>query len=49
MLDAYDLHLEESLARVKEAVSGISDASTDDIIVKDCYSIRGIQQSEPWR
>ena len=47
--DAYDLHLEESLARVKEALSGISDAMTDDIIVKDCYSIRGIRQPEPSR
>ena len=49
VLDAYDLHLEESLARVKDAISGISDAMTDDIIVKDCYSIRGTRQPEPSR
>ena len=49
VMDAYDLHLEESLARVREAVSGIKEAITDDIIVKDCYSVRGIQQSEPSR
>ena len=49
VLDAYDLHLEESLARVKEAVSGIADAFTNDMIMKDCYSIQGVQQPEPSR